>query len=272
MRKATSFVPIVWRKPPPRLTFARRKALLEKRDSWLRSIDPAYLFHRLFDLLPGTYFFAKNRRGEMMFTGQANRELYHIPEEAGMIGLTDFDLNPLDMAQAYVRDDERIYATGKALLNHVELSFDRQGMPDWFVVNKLPIRARTGEIIGIMGFLQTYEGRVKLLQPFQGISKAVSHLRQNYEQDLSISELARVAGLSERQLQRKFKASFGIGPQQFLIKTRLSVACRDLVETDRGLAQIAFACGFTDQSAFTRHFRRHLGLTPSEFRRKRAAV
>jgi AraC-like DNA-binding protein len=263
---------LIWRKRLTRITPARRRASFAKRDAWLREIDPAHLFHRLFDLLPGTYFFAKSRQGEIMFTGQANRDLFRIEDEASMIGLTDFDLNPPDMAQSYVRDDARIYATGEPLLNHVELSFDAQGMPDWFVVNKLPIRSRTGKIIGIMGFLQTYEGRLKLLQPFGGISKAVSHLRENYRREVSISELARLAGLSERQLQRKFKASFGIGPQQFLIKTRVAAACRELADTEQNLAEIAFSCGFADQSAFARHFRHHLGVTPSEFRRRRTLM
>lgn len=271
MRKATSYTPLSWRKPLPEITPGRRRSLLAKRDAWLREIDPGSLFHPLLDLIPGLYFFAKNRRGELMFTSQANRDLYHITEEAALIGLTDFDLNPPDMAQSFVNDDERIYATGQPLLNHVELWFDAQGMPDWFVVNKLPIRSRTGRIIGVMGFSQNYEGREKLLQPFHGISKAVSHVRLNYQQNITISELARMAGLSLRQLQRKFKASFGVGPQQFLIKTRLLAACRALRQTDESLADVAFACGFADQSAFARHFRRHFTLTPSQFRRRGVA-
>jgi transcriptional regulator GlxA family with amidase domain len=141
-------------------------------------------------------------------------------------------------------------------------------MPDWFVVNKLPIRSRKGKIIGIMGFSQTYTGRERMLQPFDGISKVVSHLRQNYQQDIKIGELARMANLSLRQLQRRFKASFGVGPQQFLIKTRLLAACRALRETEGTLADVALACGFSDQSAFSRHFRQHFALTPSQFRHR----
>lgn len=271
MRKATGFVPVSWRNPPRKLTLSKRRALLAKRDAWLREIRPTSLFHLLFDVVPGVFFFAKNRRGELMFTCRASRNLYHLADEAAVIGLTDFDLNPPDMAQSYTNDDARIYATGKPLLNRMELWFDAEGIPDWFVVNKMPIRSRAGKIIGIMGFSQTYEGRAKLLQPFRGIASAVSQLRQNYQQKISIRELGRRAGLSMRQLQRKFKASFGVGPQQFLIKTRLLAACRRLRETDQSLAEIAFGCGFTDQSAFARHFRHHFGLTPSDFRRRETA-
>jgi len=248
--------------PDPRAT------LLAKRDAWLREIDPDHLFHRLFDAIPGVYFFAKNRRGEMMFLSRGNREICHLRDDTAVIGLTDFDLNPADVARTYVRDDARILATGQPLLNHVELWFDHLGMPDWSVVNKMPIRSRQGEIIGVMGISQNYEGRSKMLQPFDTIARVVSHLRDHYREDVTIVEMARLSGLSPRQLQRRFKAAFGVGPQQFLIKTRLLAACRALRETQRGVSEITYECGFTDQSAFARHFRRHLGMTPTEFRNR----
>jgi AraC-like DNA-binding protein len=255
----------------PRQTASRahpvpRATRLARRDAWLREIDPDHLFHRLFDAIPGVYFFAKNRRGELMFLSRGNREIRHIKDDASVIGLTDFDLNPADVARSYVRDDAQILATGQPLLNHVELWFDQLGMPDWFVVNKMPIRSRRGELIGVMGISQNYDGRAKMLQPFHGIAKAVSHLREHHREDVTIAGLARLCGLSPRQLQRKFKATFGVGPQQFLIKTRLLAACRALRETRRGISEIAYECGFADQSAFARHFRHHLGMTPTRFR------
>jgi AraC-like DNA-binding protein len=94
----------------------------------------------------------------------------------------------------------------------------------------------------------------------------VSYLRQHYAEDINVIALGQLVGLSPRQLQRRFKATFGVGPQQFLIKTRLLAACRALRETQRGIAEIAYACGFADQSGFARQFRRYVGMTPSEFR------
>jgi len=263
-------VPVTRTRTTSRAKAAQRKTMLAKRDAWIADIDPAHLFHRLFDVIPGVYFFAKNRQGQMMFLSQSNRDICHLDDEAAVIGLTDFDLNPADMARSYVQDDARICATGKPLFNRVELWFDRLGMPDWFVVNKMPIRSRSGKVIGIMGFSQSYEGRATLLQPFHSIAKAVNHLRQHYTQNITMPELARLSGLSERQLQRKFKGAFGVGPQQFLIKTRLLGACRALRETQRGMADIAYDCGFSDQSALARDFRCHMGMTPSQFRTREA--
>jgi AraC-like DNA-binding protein len=252
--------------PSGSLTAAQRKERLARRDAWVAQIDPAYLFYPLFDLLSGVSFFAKNRRGELMFMSRSNRDVYNITDPAQVVGLTDFDLNPVDMARSYVVDDEQIFKTGQPLLNRVEVWFDERGIPDWFIVNKLPIRARDGAIVGIMGFSQSYAGRANLLEPFDGLAKAVHHIKQRHAEAFSIGELARIAGISPRQLQRKFKHVFGVGPHDFLIKTRLLAACRAIRETEQSLGEIAFASGFCDQSAFTRYFREHIGLTPRHYR------
>ena len=146
-----------------------------------------------------------------------------------------------------------------------------RGFPNGVSSIKFRIRSGNGRIIGIIGFSQSYEGRAKLLPAFQGISKVVSHIRVRYAENLSLRELGRLAGASERQLERKFKTYFGIGPQQYIIRTRLMAACRRLIVTDENLAEIAFTCGFSKPSAFAFYFRRELGLTPSEFRRRQVS-
>jgi AraC-like DNA-binding protein len=243
-----------------------RAARQRQRDDWLRSVDPAFLFHRLFDLIPGVSFFAKNRKGELMFASRNILERHHFGHELDIVGLTDFDLSPPDMAQAHVVDDEQIYRTGEAILNRIELGFDDAGVPNWFVVNKLPVRAGDGAIIGVMGFYHSYQGREKL-DLHGDVARAVDHVRQHYAEPVSVAELARLAGLSVRQLQRKFKLAFSTGPLEFLKRTRLLAACRLLRDTDLSAGEIAGKCGFSDQSSFTKHFRSHIGQTPLHYRR-----
>lgn len=254
------------RRPSQPFTPRHSSELLAKRDAWLAQIDPSHLFFPLFDLMAGVSFFAKNRHGELMVMSRSNRQVYDIEDEVHVIGETDFSLNPADMAHAYVADDARIIATGAPLLNRVELWFNERGIPDWFVVNKLPIRDRDGAVIGVMGFSQSYQGRSGMLEPYGSLAKVVSQIREHCEEPISIAHLARMGGLSPRQLQRKFKQVFGVGPHDFIIKTRLVAACRAIRETDRNLGEIAIACGFCDQSAFTRYFREHLGVTPRRYR------
>jgi AraC-like DNA-binding protein len=175
------------------------------------------------------------------------------------------------MAKGYTKDDALIYTTGQPLLHRLELWFDEMGMPDWFLVSKLPLRGRDGTIIGIMGFSQSYERHVDLLPPLGSVAKAVDLIRRQYPTNITMVKLGHAAGLSPRQLERRFKAIFGIGPWEFLIKTRVLAACKALeAGGDRSMAEIGLNCGFGDQSAFTHHFHHHVGITPGRFRIVRA--
>ncbi|MCI0745568.1 MAG: AraC family transcriptional regulator [Verrucomicrobia subdivision 3 bacterium] len=231
MRKGSTTSTGAWWRSAKPLPQERRRIALEKREVWLRAIDPRYLFHKLFDFLPGLHFFAKNAEGQCMFASRSVLDLYGFGEETEIVGLTDFDLAPEQMAKSYVEDDAKILREGCPILNRVELWFNQARVPEWYVVNKLPIRDHRGKIIGIMGFLQGYEARTKLLRPFGGISKAVDHIQNNYSRTIDINELARCACLSPRQVERRFKTAFGIGPHEFLVRTRILAACRALRET-----------------------------------------
>ncbi|RBP43823.1 PAS domain-containing protein [Roseimicrobium gellanilyticum] len=247
---------------------AELRRQLDGRDSWLQEIAPTSLFHTLFDSLPGLHFFAKNQRGEIMFLSRSIRERYGLRDDASTVGLTDFDINPHGMAESYVSDDARIYSTGEPMSDRVELWWDAQGVPNWYVVTKLPIWSRRGRIIGVMGVIQEYEGHARFDTPWREIAASVKFIRQHFRKQVSIAALARQAGLSIRQLQRRFRAVLRLTPQEFLIKTRVLAACRALRESDASLSDIASACGFYDQSSFTEHFRRHAGQTPLAYRRQ----
>ncbi len=261
----------------PNLLPRRRPAAVirgwrRKRDAWLRELAPEGLFHRLFDHIPGVYFFAKDAAGRAMFVSRGILELYHMKEESEMLGLTDYDINPGSMAHAYVEDDRRLLTGMVKRLERLELWFDQQGMPDWFVVTKLPLPDRRGKPQGVMGVLRRPEQQERRLPVFQVVARAVEHIRKNHASPLLIAGLARECGQSLRQLQRRFHAAFGITPQEFLLKTRVVAAARLLQETNLGLAEIASRCGFVDQSAFSRQFHERTGATPSEYRRSCAAL
>jgi AraC-like DNA-binding protein len=80
--------------------------------------------------------------------------------------------------------------------------------------------------------------------------------------------LARSVRLTPQRLARLIKRLFGLTPSQFITKSRIAAASRMLRDSDRSVAEIAHACGFSDHSAFTRAFRSASGMTPSEFRAK----
>jgi AraC-like DNA-binding protein len=251
----------------PKRSAAEVSRWRRERDGWMSGLEPTLLFQRLFDHLPGVHFFAKNKAGHLMFASQGLLQRYQMSDDSEFIGRTDFDINPDTMAQAYVDDDKRILAGVATLIERIELWWDRQGMPDWFLVTKLPLYDRKHRVQGVMGTLRRPDEAERRLPVFQTVARAVEIIRRDYGTSLLIESVAKSCGQSFRQLQRRFQSAFGITPQEFLIKTRVLAATRLLEETSCTAAEIAQQCGFVDASSFTQQFRKRTGVAPAAYRK-----
>jgi len=265
MRNATALKP---RERPkrPASEIARWR---RERAAWMATLEPTLLFQRLFDHIPGVYFFAKDKQGHLMFASHGLLQRYGMPDDSEFIGRTDFDINPDTMAQAYVDDDKRILAGKARVIERIELWWDSQGIPDWFLVTKLPLIDKHHRVQGVMGTLRRPDEAERRLPVFQTVAKAVELIRRDFATPILIEDVARSCGQSLRQLQRRFQSAFGISPQEFLIRTRVLSAVRLLEETRLTVSEIALHCGFVDASSFTQHFRRRIGESPAAYRRMR---
>ena len=239
--------------------------------NFLARIGPSEPLRELFEHLPGVFFFAKDQNSRMMCASSTIYKRLGCNEELDVVGRQDSDFFPKQIADNFVRDDQKVFATGKPLLNRVEIWYNEQRMLDWFVTNKLPLKDESGNIIGLMGTVRSYEGSRKLLLPFSQISAAVEFIRTHHRERISVTDLAHHSGLSPRQLNRKFNDAFGMSAQDFLTKTRIQTASDALLNTDLSIAEIAQKFGFCDQSAFTQAFRKHTGITPLKFRKRYAS-
>ena len=238
-----------------------------KRISILESVAGSEVA-KLFEHLPGCSFFVKNFEGEVMSANQCFYERFGFSTEEEIVGKTDFDLFPLGLADKFRRDDMEVMKSSDSMLGIVELFFNRQGLPDWYLTNKFPLVGRNGAVVGVMGTVRSYAKQTKLIQSFVQIEAAVDFIRLNFRRKISIKELALHSGLSPRQFDRKFKEAFEISPQQFIIKTRILAACDGLAKQRRSISDIALDLGFCDQSSFTLHFRKHMGVTPMQYRKR----
>jgi AraC family transcriptional regulator len=99
------------------------------------------------------------------------------------------------------------------------------------------------------------------------LRSVVEYVEDRLDASLTLKELADVARLSLYHFARQFRAATGLPPYQFVIARRVERA-RQILQEDRDLtlAQVASRAGFTDQSQFSRHFKRLVGVTPGRFR------
>ncbi|MBA3658739.1 MAG: helix-turn-helix transcriptional regulator [Gemmatimonadales bacterium] len=83
----------------------------------------------------------------------------------------------------------------------------------------------------------------------------------------SLGGLAEAVGVHPVTLARRFRLAYGCTVGEFVRRTRIERATRQLADSDRPLAEIAIEAGFSDQSHFSNLFRRHTGFSPSTYRR-----
>jgi AraC-like DNA-binding protein len=192
-----------------------------------------------------------------------------------LFGKTDFDLFPARLAEHFRRDDRDIFESRKPKLNILELVFNSQGLPDWYLTNKYPIFNDRADVIGLMGTVRPYgDGENKELkwERDDEIGRAVNHIRNNFRGEISISDLVEVSGIPHRKLHRGFVELFGTAPMQFITRTRIEAACDDLLSSSKKLSIIAGENGFYDQSSFTQLFRRQMKITPLKYRKQRGFI
>ena len=100
----------------------------------------------------------------------------------------------------------------------------------------------------------------------------ISHIEDNLESELSLAEIAKVAGVSVSHLKTLFRRSTGTPVHQYILRRRVERAKLLLQDGSLSIAQIAFATGFAHQSHLARHMRKILGVTPAAARRDLAQV
>jgi AraC family transcriptional regulator len=110
------------------------------------------------------------------------------------------------------------------------------------------------------------ESRIGATRSPRWLESGRALLQARFADTLSLAEIAESIGVSADHLARSFRRSYGCTVGEFVRRLRVEFACRRLAETDEPLAEIAAAAGFTDQSHFTKVFRRHVGMTPAAFR------
>jgi AraC family transcriptional regulator len=95
----------------------------------------------------------------------------------------------------------------------------------------------------------------------------VEYVEEHLDAGPTLERMAAVAGLSAYHFARQFKAATGLPPHQYVIARRVERA-KHLLQggADLSLAQVAACTGFSDQSQFSRHFKRLVGVTPGQFR------
>jgi AraC family transcriptional regulator len=164
-----------------------------------------------------------------------------------------FDSVVHHLGQPLLSSLERPHHASKIFLDHV-----LQALNSHFVCSYGAVRTSTPQFRGGLSSLQ--------------MRRATELLEAHLDGDIALQQVAEACELSVSHFAHAFKQTFHVPPYRWLIERRVDRA-RDLMTNSRLLlADIAIRCGFADQSALNRSFKRIHGVTPGTWRRGQRAA
>jgi len=111
--------------------------------------------------------------------------------------------------------------------------------------------------------------KVKQDTTLNRVKAMLKFIHSNYQNPISLSEIASSANISDRECLRCFQKNLDISPMQYLIQYRISMAAKQLLETDLDVTVISQEVGIGSPSYFSKKFKQVRGLTPREYREQK---
>lgn len=104
------------------------------------------------------------------------------------------------------------------------------------------------------------------------IKEAISYIEQNFQNDISVEDIAKFCSLNRSYFGKIFRDALGKSPQEFLINYRMSKAAELLKLTELSIGDISNAVGYPSQLHFSRAFKKIHGISPRQWRNENKAV
>lgn len=235
------------------------------RGSLATSLAHPWFAEALFDCLPDVDFFVKDSRARYVVVSQGMVRRAGARSKQQLLGRTALEVFPAPLGEVYHQQDRLVLERGIEIRDRLELHLYAEGSC-WYLTQKFPLHDVGGGVVGLAGISRDITEPRGDTRPYPMVARAVEHLRQNLAEPLRVEALARLAQMSTARFERVIKRIFHVTPVQLLTKARLEAAVQLLAGSNRSIAQVALECGYTDHSAFCRHFKAAVEMTPREFR------
>lgn len=163
-------------------------------------------------------------------------------------------------------DDDVIDCLGRSILS--ELAVETAASRMYVEYASLTLAARLLRRYCDSGACTALESSTHRLDDLR-VRRVLDYIDANIRNDISLKDLAGIAGYSLFHFARKFAVTMGVAPHRYVSQVRMKVAMAELVAGKLPLAEIAFNAHFSSQASFTRAFHRATGVTPLQYRRRR---
>ncbi|HYV05791.1 MAG TPA: AraC family transcriptional regulator [Blastocatellia bacterium] len=123
-----------------------------------------------------------------------------------------------------------------------------------------------GHVLEMLAAMSRRQVKSKGRIPPRWLRQAEEFLRAHFDEHLSLVMLSEAVGVHAVHLAREFRKHYACTAGDYVRRLRVEYACREIGKARSSLAEIASTAGFSDQSHFSKVFRRHTGMTPAEYR------
>lgn len=219
----------------------------------------------LLDAIPNAAIFVKDTQARYRLANHSLVRRCGLRQMEQLLGRTSAEVFPAQLGPGYTEQDRRVLELGVTLNDQLELHLSGSREPTWCLTHKHPLRSGGRDIIGLMGISIDLPSANGEHPAYPRLAAVDAHIRQHFQDGVTMQQLTHLAGMSVAQLERYCKRVFHLSPRQMIHKARLEHAHR-LLGTAMPITEVALQCGYTDHSAFTRQFKMLTGLTPRQYR------
>ncbi|MBC7811046.1 MAG: PAS domain-containing protein [Burkholderiales bacterium] len=156
------------------------------------------LLRTVIDLLPD-HIFVKDRQSRFIIGNRSVMDNVGVSSKEALVGMTNADFSPPEVAQQFHDDDQRVMQSGQALINREELDADANGNTRWFSTTKVPLQDSKGNIIGIVGLSRDVTSRKKNEEALQAAYDALEQRITERTTELSNTNAALAQQIVERR-------------------------------------------------------------------------
>jgi len=222
------------------------------------------LVEALFDHLPDAPFAVKDLSLRYVGANAAMLDLCGVQGRSDFVGRSAGDF--FSDAARYESWDRLVLRTQRPIKDRLDLCWRLRGRPVWLLTSVWPIVDARRNAIACASVSRQLQAPDRRHPTYERLAETIEYIHANLSAPIDIAEMARRAGVSVSQLERDFVKLFGLPPRRYMTKVRFEAAL-ELLKSGGSIAEVAHACGYADQSAFTRRFRAAIGMSPREYRR-----
>jgi PAS domain S-box-containing protein len=221
----------------------------------------------LFDTIPDTVYFIKDSQGRYTAVNQTLVERTGVASKEHLLGRTADEVFPVYLGRRIADQDRSITLAGETLVGELELHLYANGREGWCLTWKTPLRDDNGVVVGLFGMSRDVRAGHEAPEETQALSDVLSYARANLDKPLRVADLAARASLSPFQFDQRLRHLFGMSAGQYITRLRIDLARARLAHSDMPISEIAIECGYADQTALSRQFRKIVQLSPHRYRK-----